>query len=406
VSIYAQNVNGLKTKLSKVLMETAGMDDDIFMFTESNLDDSVNDHEFFCDNFVVFRNDRNECNNHLRKKSGGGVLIAVNRSLPSKIVLIDSFTTLEQVCVEIIVGKSKLFLVCVYFPPNSPVSLYRQHIEFMEIICNRASCQDFVICYGDFNLPKLQWEYDDDGSFLYAKNASTEAEISVNDGFLSTGLRQICDIKNRNGRILDLIFSNRCDEMKVQLADPIIKSEGHHEAVNISFENVVANSKTETRKFLNFKKTNFSEVDKELSLVDWSRVLAMTKESFLANEHHLLHDAVSEWFKFLSSETFSEVDEMLWIFLAIFCSSLCRYTPVCSLKRNSSFPPWFDSALVKLCRLKSSLHKKSRNGCPDALLNFKNVRREFKKPHSKCWKRYLRRFNSCEIRRLSSHALH
>lgn len=59
-----------------MLKEVAGSDANIFMLTETNLDDSMLDNELFTDNFIVFRNDRNVKNNLNNKRTGGGVLIA------------------------------------------------------------------------------------------------------------------------------------------------------------------------------------------------------------------------------------------------------------------------------------------------------------------------------------------
>lgn len=83
MEIYAQNINGLRTKCSEILKEVAGSDSNIFMFTETNLEESILDNEVFTDNFIVFRNDRNDENNLNNKESGGGVLIAVDRKFPS-----------------------------------------------------------------------------------------------------------------------------------------------------------------------------------------------------------------------------------------------------------------------------------------------------------------------------------
>jgi hypothetical protein len=93
------------------------------MFTETNLDETVGDREIYVEDFIVFRNDRNILNNPLMKKSGGSVLIEVKRHLPSKILEIDGFESLEQICVEISMNKFKVFLICVYFPSNSLSSL-------------------------------------------------------------------------------------------------------------------------------------------------------------------------------------------------------------------------------------------------------------------------------------------
>lgn len=88
MEIYCQNVNGLRTKTSQILRAVSESDVEIFMMTETNLDGSMMDNEIFTDDFMVFRNDRNENNNINQKHSGGGVLIAVARAISSERVTI------------------------------------------------------------------------------------------------------------------------------------------------------------------------------------------------------------------------------------------------------------------------------------------------------------------------------
>lgn len=72
----------------------------------------------------------------------------------------------------------------------------------------------------------------------------------------------------------------------------------------------------------------------------------------------------------------------------IFCSALLRNTPISTLSSNSSFPPWFDKDLIKLCRLKNSLHKRIASGDVKTREKFSEVRRQFKSLSALSFKRY------------------
>jgi hypothetical protein len=64
-----------------------------------------------------------------------------------------------------------------------------------------------IIVVGDFNLPKLQWDQDDEDNYLTATNASSKKEHYLIDCFHKLGSQQISDVKNSQQRQLDLIFT-------------------------------------------------------------------------------------------------------------------------------------------------------------------------------------------------------
>lgn len=53
------------------------------------------------------------------KKSGGGVLIGVNRKYDSELILSAESNGCEQLWIKIINNKHKLILGILYIPPNS-----------------------------------------------------------------------------------------------------------------------------------------------------------------------------------------------------------------------------------------------------------------------------------------------
>ena len=59
--VYGQNINGMKSKAQDIKEKSSKSV--VYMFTETNLDDTVYDSEIFPDDFTVFRTDRNGYNN-------------------------------------------------------------------------------------------------------------------------------------------------------------------------------------------------------------------------------------------------------------------------------------------------------------------------------------------------------
>ena len=110
--------------------------------TETWLFDSIFDHEILPLNFTIYCKDRaHRC---------GGVLVAINDSLPS--VLVSSPPNLESIVVQI--GSSHPFTLCtIYVPPNSR-EMYDMLISFLT---DTLSSENPRIIVGDFNLRDICW---------------------------------------------------------------------------------------------------------------------------------------------------------------------------------------------------------------------------------------------------------
>lgn len=79
LSIYYQNVRGLRTKSHSFLTNILLTNYDIICLTETWLTADFYDAEYFFNNYVVYRRDRMVSDG--RGARGGGVLIAVSREM-------------------------------------------------------------------------------------------------------------------------------------------------------------------------------------------------------------------------------------------------------------------------------------------------------------------------------------
>ncbi len=65
-------------------------------------------------------------------------------------------------------------------------------------------------------------------------------------------------VKNSNGKLLDLIFTNEIENVCISCCPPLVSNEKHHEPVSISISNFkVDRLKVKSSKILNLKTTNF-----------------------------------------------------------------------------------------------------------------------------------------------------
>ena len=121
---------------------------------------------------------------------GGGVLLAIHHSLPSR--QFDSPSDLETVTVQLMIMGSPLICV-VYVPPNSDTSYYASLISYLDSI----SATHRIIILADFNSPGICW------STLHAPSKS------LCDLLFRRNLSQMVDFPTHiNGNTLDLVISS------------------------------------------------------------------------------------------------------------------------------------------------------------------------------------------------------
>lgn len=154
LDIYYQNVRGLRTKANEFFSNVAFTADSIIVLTETWLCPDISSSDFFPPNFRVFRRDREFSN---KKKTGGGVLIAVDASLPC-IRRPDLETSLESVWIELqSVNGERILLGAYYLPPDTSPDEFNQCLLAIESTTSALDKFKFIVL-GDFNVPNISWE--------------------------------------------------------------------------------------------------------------------------------------------------------------------------------------------------------------------------------------------------------
>lgn len=154
LSTYYRNVRGLNTKTSTTKMRIEAANYDIIGFTETWLQDGVNDSEIFptqppAKHYNVFRSDRNLALSG--KSTGGGVLLATESSLNATRMTNFERQELEMVWLKITLDYI-LYVCCVYIPNRNDTSSY---IAFYEnLLDNTAMMEEgaHMLILADFNL--------------------------------------------------------------------------------------------------------------------------------------------------------------------------------------------------------------------------------------------------------------
>ena len=216
LSIYYQNVRGLRTKTNEFYMGVVSEDYDLLVITETWLLKGIGDSEIFDDRYSIFRADRDN-----DKTRGGGVLVAVKKKFAVEVMETDTGNSydIEWLLIRVKVRKNFFYLCVVYVPPRLGLESYARFFDvFDRILGDNAE----VLIVGDFNVPKFETGDDCEKSILI------NAFLSVNN------LVQCNTVFNYMQRKLDLVLSNMrvCDVGVVD--SPLVREDVYHPALQMS----------------------------------------------------------------------------------------------------------------------------------------------------------------------------
>lgn len=202
ITIYYQNVRGVRTKTQDLFLSALNENFDIIALTETWLTEGINNSELLDDRYIIFRHDRDTVGTG--KSRGGGVLLAVHRRLQAtQLTVADHLlpVSIDSLSLVVRVPLSN-FLLCIhlaYIPPQSTASVYKDYFSSFELLGDLAFNQCLVI--GDFNIPEITGpEYDFMSGSGIAKDYYNFASLY---NFVSLN-----GIVNCSRVTLDLVLSN------------------------------------------------------------------------------------------------------------------------------------------------------------------------------------------------------
>lgn len=234
---------------------------DIFAFTETWLTSNVNSSELGFKNFNVFRCDRNIHTSNLSR--GGGVLIAVNNKLSSKLINITS-KNLEIVFILIKTDRNNIIISSVYIPNRSTIGIFEEYFNIVNNIRYDYPSSDLILL-GDFNIPS-------------AISSHTKSLFFDNISLLN--MTQFNNIVNSKNNILDYVISNN-NSIKVFLSEiPIVDVDSYHPPLEINCETLNYNvDSIYTNEILyNWSKANYRLINSDLGSINWLNLLHNTND--------------------------------------------------------------------------------------------------------------------------------
>lgn len=360
ISMYYQNINGMRTKLSQFYQNLLNSNYDVICLTETNLNNNIFDGEVVDSRYNIFRRDRDDINSS--KGDGGGVLIAVKKSFQ---VLRQAYweSNLEDLWISIIpknCNAPKINICVCYLPPELNCFKRDEFYSNCQKILLNHCIDDKNIIVGDFNTPEYSpVSSDTDGPSF----TSQSKKLLLLQEFMSIcNLHQGNRTPNEKGRYLDLVLSSD-NSLTVTEADTLSLKDGHHPALEFelpSLCNTPKNLKLNNKKRLNFARCDYDSIRHDLELLDW---------------HNLLSS--------------SDVDECVNIFYEQLFVIINKYTPLTAMRSNK-YPVWYSKPLIKCNEEKNRYHKlyKKFNNPRDYDV-FTLLRARAKKMIDHCYKNYV-----------------
>ena len=334
---------------------------DIIIITETWLFDEISNEELQLSNYNIYRTDRDL--KRTMKSRGGGVMVAVNKSLNSSEVYLG--TSVESVYVKVNTGDLNLIVGGVYIPPASDLNTYNTHCSELETIYSQFSDFSFIIA-GDYNLAHLVWENNKVNLDLLGNSKDYYDVINATYSFLN--LLQVNEIPNNRNVFLDLIFTNITDIKVCAAIDSILPETYHHIPYHWSV----------------YSSYDFKNVTSEYVIFD-----------FANGNYHLLNEFIAsvDW-KFLFDGL--EFEVMVSTFYNILFTGIEKYIPKKTIKYcSSSFPKWFNKELIDLCRDKKVAHSTYiKSGKYADYLHFKALRSRCKDLSARLYNLYLVNVNN------------
>ncbi|KAJ0172146.1 hypothetical protein K1T71_012119 [Dendrolimus kikuchii] len=365
LNIYYQNVRGLRSKTNLFYNNVCNCSYDVIVLSETWLNNNILNTELFNDNYVVYRRDR-DLSSFNSKKDGGGVLIAVTKSINS-VRMREWESDQEDIWVVIkdhTKTKGKDLSICgVYLPP--PIN--KVNLDNFIDNCNTIMDQNdiYAILLGDFNLGRINWQTLDNNSKKFKLSHVEQIFIdfcSVNN------LHQHNNIKNFSGKMLDLILCNGLNCAVSEAMDILSNIDRLHPplVIDVSLQRFIQLEYNINSRY-QFSKTNFEAVNNYLNNINW---------------HSLFSECM-------------DINEMVNCFYDTLWTAIKLYTPIASFKRTRKCPIWFNTSLKNLFKEKENLRRRYKIYTnPLNELSLKCLKKRCDKLAKECYHKYLNSIES------------
>lgn len=331
LSLSSTNIRSLVPKRDLVCSFLDDSDCDILALTETWLNPDITDIEIFPDrnNFHIYRNDR-------KNKRGGGVLLAVRKTVQSYAINVHS--DLEMIWVACVTKFTTLLIGNCYRPPDcshSFVDDLRSSITQATNLCRT----DAIYIFGDFNFPEIDW--------IQLSSSCRNSTEFINLA-LDFNLSQIVNQPTRGSNILDLILTTVPETVGTVLN---IDGFSDHSLLQVTLNIPLPFSGTDHKNIRDYSKANYSQFNAELEIFYNDTFLPLFDRRSVNDNWVLYRDKL--------------------------CTLTNQYVPLVKVK-NDKTNPWFTKSLRQLRNKKKRLYRTAkRHDTPSAWQTYKNFMKSY-----------------------------
>lgn len=321
------NVRSLIHKMDEIRLLFASNKVGIISFSETWLDNSINDSEIEIENYVVIRKDRN--------RNGGGVCVYIRSDICYNVRTDLDHAHIEAVWLDILFPNSKPLLIGALYRPPDQSHFY---VDLEEMCLNSV---DFgkteAILIGDFNTNTLK---KDSSIFKSLRNFCHLCS-------LHQLISQFTRVSTSSQTILDLVLTS--DKSKISNSGVIDYGLSDHSMIFCTRKTCKSvfkcHSSVRSRSLKNY---NIETLLTSLGSLDWSNV-------------------------FLSSS----VDEAWSYFKLLFLSTVDKIAPLKTCRIKVRTEPWVNSDIIGAIKARNDSFRSFRkNRIPSSFCIFKKLRNE------------------------------
>ena len=325
---------------------------DIVILNETWLKRSILSSEVLPDNYKVFRMDRSLKSHPVDpmqpkkfRKNGGGILIAHRCDIDISSIKFTKVSVEAELLSVILKTKSgKTFCISTFYRVGTlGMENFDQFKKHFIALATSKKLQRHILV-GDFNMPGVSWP-----------DGHTSCELHLNFiNFLKCDLGhdQLVSVPtHKAGCVLDLVFTNIPNLVKdVKVLEHNEMCLSDHFAITFNVDIKIKYMKQPKRRVFNYDKGNYSELNNDLSRVDWDCV-------FSCNDPYICWDR----------------------FRGILGDCCDRWIPKRTIKSQFQ-PPWYDSECDRIRRDKEKWRKRAKTSNDEQdLQKFRSLRKKFKK---------------------------
>lgn len=277
ISLFYQNLRGIRTKTSEFHDNLLNLNSDFFCLTETWLNSNFLSTEYISNNLISYRKDRNYDSTGTVR--GGGCWIFHKPDIDSvrRYDLELNMNFIEDIWIQVKLANSSnfLFICTVYITPMlSNNHLYTAFADKVkDNIARHLNANDRILILGDFNLTNLKWLFLEDGSSEPFSSINCEKSNDILNLMHFGNLSQYNSIANdaHNHNILDLVLSSDpFHSIKIERHDScLVKEDDYHPPLEITLQAKLKFLPVNNHRKYKFHRANYDLICKDMEEIDW-----------------------------------------------------------------------------------------------------------------------------------------